>query len=117
MKRILVSAMIFLSPIMVLAQAFTPNQGISGLFDFAGGVLNRVVPLIISLAVVWFIYNVFKYAVAGDEDKKAEAKKHMIWGIVGIFVMVSVWGLVAILQTTFGTSGVQGTIGNQLPRI
>lgn len=117
MKRILASAFVGLSPLMALAQAYSPNQGISGLFTFAGGVLNRIVPLIISLAVVYFIFNVFKYAVAGDEDKKAEAKKHMIWGIIGIFVMVSVWGLVAILQATFGTSGVTGSIGNQLPQI
>lgn len=116
MKRILVSALMGLSPIMALAQAYSPNQGIAGLFTFAGSVLNRIVPLIISLAVVYFLFYVFRYALA-EEDKKEDAKKHMVFGIIAIFVMVSVWGLVAILQSTFGTSGVTGTIGNQLPQI
>lgn len=117
MKKILASIAVGLSPIVALAQAYSPNQGIGGLFTLAGAFLGRIVPLIISIAVVYFIYQVFMYAVAGDEEKKAAAKKQMIWGIIGIFVMVSVWGLVAILQSTFGTSGVTGNIGNQLPQI
>jgi hypothetical protein len=102
---------------MALAQSYAPNQGIGGLFTFVGGILNRVVPLLIALAVVYFIWQVFAYTIAGDEEKKKEAKTHIIWGIVGIFIMVSVWGLVAILQSTFGTSGVQENIGSQIPQI
>jgi len=117
MKRILAIVLVGISPIIALAQAYSPNQGVSGLFNFAGGILNRAVPLIIALAVVYFIWQVFRYAVAANEEDKGKAKTQMIWGIVGIFVMVSIWGLVAILQSTFGTSGVTGNIGNQLPQI
>ena len=115
MKKILASALVGLSPIVALAQNYSPSQGVSGLFNFAGWILNKAVPLIISIAVVWFIYNVFMFTIAGDEDKRKAAKTGMVWGIVGIFVMVSIWGLVAILQSTFGTSGVTGNIGSQLP--
>ncbi|MFA5651859.1 MAG: hypothetical protein WC933_00650 [Candidatus Paceibacterota bacterium] len=120
MKRILASVLVAVSPVMALAQSngYNPGQGVAGLFDLAGYFLNRAVPFIISIAVVYFIFNVFKYAVlsGGDEEKKKEAKTQMIWGIVALFVMVSVWGLVAILQATFGTSGVTSNIGSQLPR-
>jgi len=105
------------SPLVALAQGYAPNQGVMGLFSFAGAILNRIVPLIIAVAVVWFLFEVFMYTIAGDEEKKTSAKKGMIWGIIGIFVMVSVWGLVAILQSTFGTSGVQENIGSQIPQI
>lgn len=115
MKKILASVLVGISPLVALAQSTNPGQGIAGLFNLAGWVLNKAVPLIISIAVVWFIYNVFMYTIAGDEEKKKAAKTGMIWGIVGIFVMVSIWGLVAILQSTFGTSGVTGNIGSQLP--
>ncbi len=115
MKRILASALVSVFPVVALAQGYTPSQGIGGLFTFAGNLLNRAVPLIISIAIVWFIYEVFMYTIAGDEEKKKAAKTGMVYGIIGIFVMVSIWGLVAILQATFGTSGVTGTIGNQLP--
>ena len=63
--------------------------------------MKMALPLIISLAVVWFVWNVFRYMIAGGEDEKTKAKKEMIWGIVALFVMVSVWGLVGILQATF----------------
>jgi hypothetical protein len=37
-------------------------------------------------------------------EKKEEGKQYMLWGIVGIFVMVSVWGLVNIVKQTFNLS-------------
>ena len=117
MKRILSSIAVSAFPLFALAQTYAPSQGIGGLFSLVGAFLNRAVPLIISLAVVYFIWGVFRYVIAGDEEKKAAARTDMVWGIVGIFVMVSIWGLVAILQSTFGTSGVTGNIGNQLPQI
>lgn len=114
MKRILATVLVSTFPLMALAQ-YTPNMGIGGLFGLVGSWVKMALPLIISIAVVWFVWNVFQYAVAGDEEKKAQAKGQMIWGIVGIFVMVSVWGLVGILQSTFGTGSATANIGSQLP--
>ena len=87
------------------------SGGVYGLLKWFGDMLILVVPLIISLAVVYFIWQVFRYAIAGNEEDKAKAKTHMIWGIVGIFVMVSVWGLVGILTSTFGTAGQSAMTG------
>jgi len=66
-------------------------------------ILDIVVPLLIAIAVVIFLYGVVKYITAGGaEEKRAEARNVMIYGIVGLFVMVAVWGLVNILISTFG---------------
>ena len=118
MKRILSSVLVGLFPTVALAQVYSANQGIGGLFTLAGAYMDRIVPFIIALAVVFFIYNVFVYAIVGasDEEKRTEARTRMVWGIIGIFVMVSVWGLVAILQSTFNL-GVTTNLGNQIPRI
>lgn len=114
MKKALISVSMFVAPVVALAQARV--NSLWDLFSMANRVLNILVPLFIALAVVYFIWEVFRYAVAGDEEKKKEAKTHIIWGVVGIFVMVSVWGLVNILQGTFGTAGVApGNVGNLLP--
>lgn len=37
-----------------------------------------------------------------NEEKRKQGKQYMIWGIIALFVMVSIWGLVAILTNTFG---------------
>ena len=75
--------------------------GVGGLFDLSQGFLSRLMVLLISLAVVWFVWNVFHYVIAVDEVDKATAKDKIVWGLIAIFIMVSIWGLVAILQYTF----------------
>ena len=65
-------------------------------------VIKPVIPLLIGLAVVFFIIGIIKFiASAGDEDKRREGKNIMVWGIIGLFVIVSMWGLVGLLSNTF----------------
>jgi hypothetical protein len=62
-----------------------------------------IVPLVFGLAMVLFIWGVVQYVInTDDETKKKKGKMFMIWGIVALSVMVSVWGLVKILGNTFG---------------
>lgn len=78
------------------------TKDFSGLIDKVTGVLNQIVPLLIGLAVVVFLYGVLKFiTAAGDETKRKEGKDIIIYGIIGLFVMVAVWGLVWILLNTF----------------
>jgi hypothetical protein len=65
-------------------------------------IFTPLVSLLIALAVLYFIWGVFQYIrEAGNDAKRAEANQMMLWGIIFIFVMVSVWGLVNILVGTF----------------
>jgi len=115
MKRILAGISVGVLPLVALAQAYTPANGIGGLITLLGSLLQAALPVLISLAVVWFVWNVFRYVIAGSDEEKTKARVNMIWGIVGIFVMVSIWGLVSILANTFGTQGTTADIGDQLP--
>ncbi len=71
-----------------------------------GGVIVTAVPVLIALALALFIWGgvVFVFS-AGDDTKRKEGQKRMIWGIVGLFVIVSVWGFVKLLQTFFAANG------------
>ncbi len=111
MKKILASLAVSVLPLSALAvdTTYSGGSGVGGLMKWFSGILSLAVPLIISLAVVWFIYQVFRFAVAGNEEEKAKAKTQMIWGLVGIFVMVSVWGLVGILSSTFNLNNAVNT--------
>lgn len=68
---------------------------------FIDTILKPIVPLLIGVAVVVFIYGVLISMFSEGGEKKEEGKQYMFWGIIGIFVMVSLWGLVAILDGTF----------------
>lgn len=102
-------------PFMAFAQTANPTY-ISSLIGSAKGLLDQLVVFLIALAVVWFIWNVVRYAMSTDEDAKEKAKNQMILGIISIAVIVSIWGIVAILQNIFGvnTTGA-GNVNRLLP--
>jgi len=85
-----------------------------GLLCRFGQILNAVVPVLIALAVVWFIWGVIMYLVGDDEEAKKRGRNRIIYGIIGLVVIVGLWGLVNLLSNTFGLSN-QGN--EQLPTI
>ncbi len=93
--------MAVLSAVLPLSAAAAQIRDINSIFTFIKGILNTVLPLIIAAAVVYFVWGMFQVFLAGDEEKKEKAKTTVIYGVIAIFVMVSVWGLVNILANTF----------------
>ena len=62
-------------------------------------IVNPLITLMFAVAVVFFIYGVVEFISASDnEEARTTGKQHMIWGIIGIFIMVSVWGIMNILN-------------------
>ena len=76
--------------------------GLWNLFYIAMNFLSQAVILLVALAVVFFLYGILKYIARGDdEESQKKGKNIMIYGIIGLFVMVSFWGIVNILINTF----------------
>ena len=83
---------------------YMPFNGAEDIFGwtkcFIGG---YIVPIIFGLAFMFFLYGVMMYVKnAANEAKRKEGTNFMIYGIISLFVMVSLWGLVSILTSTFG---------------
>ena len=70
------------------------------------GTLNIVViPFIIALAFFFFVWGVIRYFFLdnkGDEGKLKEGREFILWGIVGLVLIFSIWGLVNIALSTLG---------------
>jgi len=65
--------------------------------------LASVVPVLVGVAVVFFLFGLLRYIQAGDKPEgRADARKYMLFGVIALFVMVSVWGLVNVLAATLG---------------
>lgn len=65
-------------------------------------IVNNVIILIIALAVAYFLWGVAKYILhSGDAKAREEGRNMIIYGIIAIFVMVSIWGFVNLLNATF----------------
>lgn len=84
------------------------NSGLSSgagnlslLFSLLGAILNAATKLILAAAVVFFLWGVFQFVKgAGNEEAQKVGKVHIIYGIIGIAVMVAMWGLVNFLTST-----------------
>lgn len=84
-----------LIPTFAFAEVLTKTRGI---FQSASDIVGKLLlPLVFTLAVLFFFYGVTKY-IWSEGDKKEDGKKVMVWGIVALFVMSSVWGLVAFIE-------------------
>lgn len=91
-----------LLPGIASAQTGVGIGGLLGLLNQANDLINRLIPFVIALTVLFFLWGVFRFVMSGsDAEARTEARGFMIWGIIALFVMVSVWGLVNILVRSF----------------
>lgn len=77
-------------------------------------ILNIVIPALITIAVVYFIWGVIQYTLSSDEEKKKNARTIIIQGIIGLFVILAFWGIVDVIGNTFGVKGRQLN-GSEVP--
>ncbi len=112
------SGLVSALPMVALAQ----TQNILGVLDFFQKLFNGLIGFFITFAIVVFFWGMIQYLWKVDEEK-SKGLQTMMWGVIAIFVMVSIWGIIRLLQNTFGVGGggaitpgtVPTTIGNGLP--
>ena len=69
----------------------------TGLFTSLGLLINKAIPIVFSLALLLFFWGVAKYILSAGTEKD-EGKKIMVWGVVALFVMSSIWGLTTFIR-------------------
>lgn len=71
-------------------------------------ILQQVIPILLLVGTIVFLWGVITYLTAGpDEEKQKYGKYLIIYGLVGLFAMVAIWGIVRVLTQTFGVGGQQ----------
>ncbi|MFC1731323.1 pilin [candidate division KSB1 bacterium] len=93
----------------------TNAQGLGGVLGTFSNLINLAIPIVLALAVLYFFWGLAQYILAqGSEDKREEGRNIMIWGIIALFVMVSIWGLIRLLQDTFNVGGQTPIVPGQI---
>jgi hypothetical protein len=88
-------------------------NGHSNLGDVVGfviGIINIIIPVLTLLALVLVLYAALRYVLKAEESKgKGPERSAILWGLISLFVIVSVWGILRIMcQTLFNSSSCQG---------
>ena len=65
---------------------------------------SAVLPVIFTLSALAFLWGIFKYFILGgaDEESQKEGRQFILWGLVGLVVLFSVWGLVRVGLSIIG---------------
>jgi hypothetical protein len=82
---------------------------VSGILQRIGTeILQPAAQVVFAAGFLLFLWGLVKFLWNAQEGAdNAEGKSHMIWGIVGMVIMVSIWGIISLLNNTFGL-GVNG---------
>lgn len=92
---------IVLMPFMALAQADSSN--LNDLIDNLQDLLGNIVPFLIILASVIFIWGVVSFVTAaGNEEKRKVGRDRILWGLIGLFIIVAFWGIVTFIANSLG---------------
>jgi uncharacterized membrane protein len=104
MKKFIASGLVLVFfPFMALAA-----DQIGGILAQLIGYLNYIVPALITIAVVYFIWGVITFISSSDEEAKKSGRAKIINGLIGLFVIVAFWGIIAVVKNTFGIGNITG---------
>lgn len=84
------------------ALASAQGEGLTGVLGTFSNLLNGLIGLLITLALIIFFWGLIRYLSAGGAEGSSEGLKIMFWGAMTLFVMVSIWGIIKLVQVTFG---------------
>lgn len=66
-------------------------------------IIAPIILLLFVLSLVLFFWGVAEFIKeAGNEQARQVGRDHMLWGIIGIFIMAGAWGIITIALNSFG---------------
>jgi len=100
MKKI-IFMLALVAPFSMAFAADSNESGLGGVLGVISGIMNVVLPMLVAFAVIWFVYSVIKYTITGDDKTKEVARKNITKSLVGLFIIVGFWGIIALVINTF----------------
>lgn len=75
-------------------------------------IINPIIMLLFALAVVYFLWGLFEFlSNTENEEKRTIGKSHMLYGVIGIFIMIAVWSILSVIMNTLNITGIDPKAG------
>ena len=98
-------ALIIVVPAIALAQPINIENFIG---DRLVGIVNKIIQLLIAVATLVFIYGIIKYiAAGGDPEKTKTARSYIVFSIIGLALILGIWGIATFLSCNLGFCNTQ----------
>lgn len=104
MKKLFIAICALIFPVFASAQYLSEIRNVNNLATRLLGIGNLIIYFLISLALIYITWNIVHYFIRPAGGDRKEAGMNILWGIIGLFVIVSIWGLVNLLVNTFYTN-------------
>ncbi len=86
----------------IISSAAVPLSGVKSLLLSIKDIINTaVIPLMFALALIFFFWGMGQFILHANEEKtRTEGKQKMIWGVIALFVMLSIYGIIEWIGNT-----------------
>src|SRR3989338_405242 len=103
-KRSFILGTFFFLPTFALAQT-----SVITIMDDLINIMQTIMPVLLGCAVAVFFWGVVKFIWHADDEKAVqEGRMFLVWGMVGIFVIVALWSIIGFIQTELGLAPLGG---------
>ena len=115
--KYIVLAIVAVSPFVTFAAG--PLSGLRDLIKAVGGLINLLIPIVFGLAMIYFFWGGAQFILnSGEEKTRNEGKQKMLWGIIVLFVMFSIYGIIRTIGDSIGIRVQTGVpTGQDIPLI
>ncbi len=102
MKKLAFAFLSMFVPVLALAQATNVQPLITFVTDIQT-LVQYTIPIAVALAVLFFFWGLAQYILSsGDEAARKDGRGKMLWGVIALFVIVSIWGIVGFIGGILG---------------
>jgi hypothetical protein len=72
-------------------------------------IINPLILVLMAVALLYFLWGVMIFIKeSGEAEGRKIGRNHLVWGLIGLVIMVSVWAILKVLT---------GTLGTELPEV
>lgn len=102
LKKIsLIVSLLFFAPVLFVQAAFFTK--FTEFLGAVSGIINIATPIIVGLALLYFFWGLAQFiAKSGSSESHEEGRNKMIWGLIALFVIITVWGIVFFIAEELG---------------
>ncbi len=99
----------FVASVITLCTPFLVSAvGFKDLIVGAGNVIFLLIPISAAAALLAFFWGMAQFILhSGNDDAHAEGRRMMLGGVLALFILVSIWGIVRFIRSELGIPDVQ----------